>query len=291
MKIQPVDNSLQILRVFSLRDDPTGLGVNEIFKKTGSKDKKPITDAIKYLEKARILETKRSSQHIQVRLKKPTTLGKEFIDFMNNIDGYNIACVRFRDKVKQIQNILAWDNEKLIRSKLREKGWNQDEIKSFKELMNEVIFISHDFASPSAIINVIIIRYISLLAKLSSYDDNELASQVLYRIIMKAISDQFRTIISSYKLDKVSFAYNSLTLDKWNLVIGSAMKTGLLEHSFIKKEFEDLIFHNLHTLTPTEEQAKVLVKEISDMADLEKDERYARRARLFQSIIEEAYRR
>lgn len=280
--------------MFSSNNEPTGLGVNRIFKKTGGKDKKPITDSIKHLEKAGLLETKRSTQHMQVRLKRPTELGKEFIDFMDDMDKYNTVSLKFRDKVKQLQKIVDCDNEKLIKSKFREMGWNSEEIDFYKEFATYAWYnLGPHLWSPAGIIDITITKYISLLAKLGSYNKNEMAGQILYHITMNEISDQFKSVVSSEKLNELSLAYNRRSMDKWHAIVAAVMRWGVLDHDFIKNEFKDLMFHALHILTPIERQIEVLGEEIDEQVkyfDDIKDEIHARRARLVQSICREAYK-
>jgi hypothetical protein len=56
----------------------TGLGVNEISRRTSSKDKPRIISAIRYLEGAALIETRTSSAHEQKKIKILTALGCEF---------------------------------------------------------------------------------------------------------------------------------------------------------------------------------------------------------------------
>jgi hypothetical protein len=289
---QLVDNCIQILRVFSAQNIPTGLGVNEIFRKTGGKDKKSIIDAIKRLERGQLLESKRSNQHMQIRLKQPTELGVKFIDFMNNIDEYNSACIRFKERVYELLDILYTNDERIIRSKLRQKGWSAEEIDFYNDIAKDGLDIITQFASPSVIINIIVTIYISLLAKIGSHS-NESVSEILYHIIMNALSEQFKTLTSEDRLRELYVSRNWVALTNWNIVLGSSVKTMLLEHKFIRKEFEDLIFHVMHTLTPViKGQRERLIKEMEDQIVKldQEDKSKAERMRRVLSITEAAYK-
>jgi hypothetical protein len=287
---QLVGTCIQILRVFSAHNLPTGLGVNEIFRKTGGKDKKSITDAIKHLERGQLLQSKRSNHHMQVRLKEPTELGAKFLGFMNNIDDYNNACIRFREKVNELLDILYSNDKRLIRNKLRQKGWNAQEIDSYSDVAKDGILVMMEFASPSAIISIIVTSYVSLLAKLSSRS-NEIVSQILYHVVMNALSEQFKALTREDRLTELYLSRNTAAVKNWNIVIGSSVKTIFLEHNFIRKEFEDLIFHVMRTLAPVKAQTEVLIKEIEDeiVKFDQMDKTMAERMRRVLSITKGAY--
>src|SRR5215211_3179634 len=229
MKNQLVENSLQILTIYSSYNSSTGLNVNEIFRKTGSKDKKRVTDSIKYLEKARLLETKKSKDHSQKRFKICTKLGNEFVVLMNTIDEYNYVCIKLRNKLKPIVEISESNaDEKIKKNKLREIGLTGEEIKSYDNIMEHAGDIRM-LVSPHQIINTILIRFISLLSKLSlDNNSNEIAIDILNRIVMNSISQQFTTIINAGYGDKISGVYSNLTLEKWNTVVGSILKSRFL---------------------------------------------------------------
>lgn len=102
--------------------------VNEICRKTGNTDKKRIIDSIKFLVRGRLLDTKRTTEHKQARLKIPTNLGIEFLELMKNIEGYRDACIKCHDKIKQLLVMLQSGDEKSKKSKLKYSGWINDGI-------------------------------------------------------------------------------------------------------------------------------------------------------------------
>ena len=78
--------------------------------------------------RGRLLDTKRTTEHKQARLKIPTNLGIEFLELMKNIEGYRDACIKCHDKIKQLLVMLQSGDEKSKKSKLKYSGWINDGI-------------------------------------------------------------------------------------------------------------------------------------------------------------------
>ena len=298
MKNQLVDTSVQVLGVFSSHNDTTGMSVNKIIEKTGSSDRKRVTDSIRHLVRAQLLETRRSLQHSQVRLKSPTALGIEFLKLMKNIEGYSDACIKCRDKLEQIRDISKSNDGKANKSKLKEIGWTDEEINSYDHIIHYTSVVLDQLIPPHEIINVILIRYLSLLTKLS-INGNEIAKHLLYQIVMNEISHFFSLLIKRPRysgfgdIEKIDALYDMLTVEKWNNVIGSTVRSRFLDYKFINKEFREMQLRTLRILTPTKE---LIDREIASLREEEKarldansEIEVARQLGSVRSFCEEAY--
>jgi hypothetical protein len=294
MKDQLVENSIHILNLFSSNNCATGLNVNEIFRKTGSKDKKSITDSIRYLEKARLLETKKSKEHSQKRFKMPTTLGNEFLNFMNDIKEFNDACLKLRTKLYRSLEIIHSAHEKLVVQKLKQEGWSEQDLDSVDNIQKWLKPMLGQ-SSPTHVIDIILLRYISLLSKLIVDNNNEYAKPVLNQIVMDEISHQFSVIINRGESDKIAQTYSNLTLDQWNQAVGSVVKSHYLHYQFIRNEYRNFEVARLRALTPTDETINMELETLKTNAkgwmSTKEGEVTGRELMSVVTLLEEAYNR
>jgi hypothetical protein len=266
MKIQPVKYCIQILRMFSSENQESGLGVNEIFRKTGWRDKKKATDNISYLVRAKLLETKKLGKRTKRGKKEPkilTSLGKEFLDFINDIEYYNQVCTSLRDKINNInsQILEAVRDGKERMETLKRLQWTNEMIESGNNTFESLIF-TKSLASPEKIITVTHSRYVAMLSKLS-LNNNYLAKDILTQLVTDVVSTQFSVMTHNRDLDIESF-YSNLILDDWNWLIGVLSKTGQLRYPKIYNELKDFAIGTLRVLAPSNEMKEkmiVLMKE------------------------------
>lgn len=266
MKDKLVENSLQILTLFSEQNTQTGLGVNEICRRTGFvQNKQPITNSIKYLEKARLLETKRTKDHAQMRVKVPTILGNDILQLIKDMQELSDVCIKLRNKLHDtLSNTLAGE-KKVVRSKLRDKGWTQEEINSYDHILKWGRSIS-SWAAPHEVIDILLIKYVLLLSKFILDYNNQRALTILNEIVMRIILEQFSILTDAGLIDELEYVYSNLTLEKWNTVVGATAKSRFLDYKFIKEEFRNAALAKLRILTPNKQ---IIDRELQELYNQE----------------------
>jgi hypothetical protein len=185
---KPVDRYLQILRIIE-RENETGIGVNQIIRKTGSKDKQRIINYIRDLGRAKIIETKSSPAHSQKEIKNLTDLGWELARLSHNLELYVDSCSEVRRTLKE-EIYVAPEAKKEVRDRiLRDMGWSSEELNSFLRLQLEAE-VKGKIASPTEVINIILTKYITMLYKFK-LKENNIGKLILDKIVMNAIYTQF----------------------------------------------------------------------------------------------------
>ena len=123
--MQPVVINMQILGLFDAKNTETGLGVNEIFRRTGSSNKPYIINSIEHLERCHFIET-RKSKHKQQKVKVLTGLGIEMAQLLESINEYDKS---YSNLIKKIQRYIMPDNGKEDTRKriLLNSGWTANE--------------------------------------------------------------------------------------------------------------------------------------------------------------------
>lgn len=222
--------------------------VNEIWRRTGNTDKKSVIASIKILVKGGLLNTKTTREHKQAKLKIPTALGIELLELLENIEGYKNACIKCQGKLKQLLDMLQIGDEKTKMSKLKYSGWTDDG-KTPSNVIQDAREALHQ-TSPHEIIDIILIRYISLLTKLS-IDGNDTARNILHQIVMNEISNQIS--LMGDKADKLSDMFGDRKSEKCNKLHNFWRNSGFLDHKFISPEFRDMELLTLRILRPSEE--------------------------------------
>jgi DNA-binding MarR family transcriptional regulator len=120
--VQPVGNPLHIL---TLLYSNTGCHVNEIVRKTGSKDKPHVLDSIKRLEKSNLVETKKLSHKTQKKIKILTPLGHEFAHIIYSIHRYENLYNEFKEAIKTNYELPLQCDKNVLKNILLSRGWNK----------------------------------------------------------------------------------------------------------------------------------------------------------------------
>ena len=107
MNLQLVEKCTEILRLYCAQNEELRFGVNEIFRKTGDKNKPKIIECIKELEKAKIFRTvkerkKPNKKLIQKEYKVLTDLGKSIRNFMVGIELSHKAYSDIHEKINRL---------------------------------------------------------------------------------------------------------------------------------------------------------------------------------------------
>jgi hypothetical protein len=193
LKRQPVALDIISLLGHHAQDGQTGLHVNAIYKKLValgfSRNKYPIINIIDYLEQSGLLMT--TMRGVQKEIKTLTRLGYEFVKLVNDLDEYVKSCSDLQDAIKRDFDMDNYIGNKEQRSILRSKGWTQEEIDEYDNLLLCSKHLTSDLISPYEVIDVMFIRYVSVLSKIHG---NENAKTILNRIMMDKINDQLSKV-------------------------------------------------------------------------------------------------
>jgi DNA-binding HxlR family transcriptional regulator len=184
---KPVDKYLQILGIIE-RENQTGVGVNQIIRKTGSTDKQRIINYIRDLEREKIIKTKSSSAHQQTKIKRLTNLGWDLTKLFHNLERYTHACSQLR-QVNEEFYIPSGANNNTRNSMLRNRGWTSEEISNYDKIRQQTL-LAEDIGSPSEVVNVILTKYILMLHKFT-LKQNSIGKLILDKIIMDSVYAQF----------------------------------------------------------------------------------------------------
>lgn len=164
LKRQPVALDIISLLGHHAQDGQTGLHVNAIYKKlvalVFSRNKYPIINIIDYLEQSGLLMT--TMRGVQKEIKTLTRLGYKFVKLVNDLDEYVKSCSDLQDAIKRDFDLDNYIGNKEQRSILRSKGWTQDEIDEYDNLLLCSKHLTSDLISPYEVIDVMFIRYVSV---------------------------------------------------------------------------------------------------------------------------------
>ena len=137
MKIKPVNMFIEILNVLSYQELPVNGIVQEMFKRTGSRNKMPIIKFVKNMQKDGLIEEKRTKKHKQKRIKYLSNDGKEVLHIMKSINECKThlsALNKLEMELVDIYNKHS-NNEPLIKKILHERGWKNRQIIKYRRIM------------------------------------------------------------------------------------------------------------------------------------------------------------
>ena len=100
------------------------------------------------------------------------------------------VCIKLRSKLHDTLSDTLDGEKKVVRSKLRDKGWTQEEINSYDHILEWGRLIS-SWASPHEVIDILLIKYVLLLSTFILDYNNHRAITILNEIVMRIISEQF----------------------------------------------------------------------------------------------------
>jgi rRNA-processing protein FCF1 len=162
------------------------------------------------------------------------------------------VCIKLRSKLHDTLSDTLDGEKKVVRSKLRDKGWTQEEINSYDHILEWGRLIS-SWASPQEVIDILLIKYVLLLSTFILDYNNQRAITILNEIVMRIISEQFSILTKAGLIDELESVYSRLTIEKWNTVVGAIAKSRFLDYKFIKEEFRNAALAKLRILTPNKQ--------------------------------------
>lgn len=174
MSIYPVDKYWKILRIISKQK----IGVNQIFNLTGYANKQIITNAIKQLERAGLVnrekmnkqqqqEQNKNRQYKQKQFISPTKLGSELLDLY---DDYIPRFQKYFDIF--LKNFYEFDSyydkidDKPFQSVLKSREWDDKDIKYYKE-NNDNLWLFFRLLQNN-ILQFFSVRYSTIFSKIKS---------------------------------------------------------------------------------------------------------------------------
>lgn len=246
MKVQPVH--LEIL--FLLRERAqTGLNVNAIYRelvaRKFSRNKKLVLTAIDDLEKGDLLDTiKGSKAKRRVKQKKTkilTQLGDELVRVTDDLNDYADSCSKLQNVIKQYFSVGDYNDKKVLRNVLLNRGWKPEDINNFDNLFRSSKDLSIDLISPFQVINIVLIRYILVLSKIK-YNKN--AKIILDYIIMDNINRQ----LSNTAVTNIDRPHISLAKEKINFITDFLETAYFDGNRFTNNEVDDVLLSVLKVL-------------------------------------------
>jgi len=128
-----------------------------------------------------------------------TDLGREFIHLVDRIKEYNEAFVKFERC--RIENIDMVDDGDPSPSILRSRGWSEEEIDRYDETWYST-YKMRDFFVRN-IFNALISRFTTII---TNTGDNEIAKDLLTKIVTDQIAHLLSTLSTGYSQDKMNRA-------------------------------------------------------------------------------------
>lgn len=272
---QPVDNYLQILRLFPSEDNGSGLGSNEILKLTGKTDKQQVYHDIKALISAKIIYTKKNKRAGYKQPKYLTDTGKKIRDFAEDLDKYRNSCTAFRNKISILLSCIE-DNGKIKR--FQDLVTVDDiDINSKRKDYEKLVNYTGQLVHPIAVINAILYRYCKLLTEF----DEKSVKTILNQIVTEAINSELQEMVRNNKMVdqtlanlykncgnneinenefnayKIQNIYDSALRGTYLDVLVNSWSTNVLDFNYLKDEFKEMAKMSLRFLPmPSEKVAE-----------------------------------
>lgn len=165
----------------------TGLSVNDIYRKTGSRDKPRIIQSIKYLESAEIITTQTDSSHSQKKIKILTTIGTQFAELNKAAKEYFTCYDKFEEKVKSYYSIPPDEfNYSALKSMLRNKGYGDLQILYYRRWRSEIANIESE--SILGFINSLLAKYAVIIELNPNQDAKTILSKIITNWLDKSLA-------------------------------------------------------------------------------------------------------
>lgn len=277
LKYKLVGICIKILRLIP----PEGLHVNGIFRQTGLSYKLDVEEAINNLQKGKFITETKSPTHEQKKIKHLTELGHGFRRLMNSINEYVDAFEKFENSRKQnFDSLEKFETQKdpdvkgLINlilsdpspSVLRSRGWIDEEIDLYEDTQYGINKL-RDFLHRN-IFNALISRYAALLQDIG---DNEIAKDILTKIIIDEIEHQLSIIRRKYASNEI----NSVETGDASHELASEIQDDISEFYYnpeyfmhnhhINKEIKDVLVSLLCLIIPKEVVGILMKSQIGNL--------------------------
>jgi DNA-binding HxlR family transcriptional regulator len=278
--------------------------VNEIIEQTSS-DRSFVIKTLRTLEKGRFIETINSKSHKQKKVKQLSQLGQELANLIICIQNFNEEYDRLAqlineykkldeeiEKLKETEkenkpspflkrNPLEFvprkhKNSEILLKELKNKGWIDEEISYYNECQEGLYYT--DIFLHEGTIKILLHKFLSIL---DNFDLNDVAREIINRIIIQIFQTQLSDIVtniharytnylkSKYKKDIIdysryypNFKYEPLDyIDKlrfaFSLPVMERVKKVMLSYLNLLKLPKDIIISKLKSITLAIEDAPI----------------------------------
>lgn len=265
LKKQPVVLDILLLIADYEEKYKTGMHVNMIYKElvraNFSRNKNPVIEKISYLEKAGLLKNAPSGK--QKKIKTLSPLGFELVYLAHILDGYTESCYKLQEGIKRHFDLEHYDNKKIPRSVLLNRGWKPEEIDDREMLIGESKVIAESLVSPFSTMNIMLTRYILELSKI---DNNEYAKAILNEIVMGNINRQLSNMI----VINIDNTYRNLIKEKIGFLTDH-MEAYPYPNRFIETEVDGVLLRILMVLDVPCDILKSTMNYIDSQTEFDKD--------------------
>ena len=190
--------------------------VNEIIDQTSS-DRSFVIKTLRTLEKGRFITSINNKSHKQKKVKQLSQLGQELTNLVNSIQNFNEEYDRLRQLIDEYKNldeeiekfketerkdkpsrfikrnplkIIPKEykiSERLLKEKLRSKGWTTEEISYYYECQEGLYYT--DIFLHEGTIKILLHKFLSILG---NFYLNTVAREILNQIIIQIFQMNFR---------------------------------------------------------------------------------------------------
>ena len=270
--------------------------VNEIIEQTSS-DRSFVIKTLRTLEKGRFIESIYSKTHKQKKVKQLSQLGQELANLIICIQNFNEEYDRLAqliDEYKKLEEEIQKfkeierkdkpsriikrnpieiipkkhkDLEVIFKRKLKNKGWIDEEISYYNECQEGLYYT--DIFLHEGTIKILLHKFLSIL---DNFDLNDVAREIINRIIIQIFQTQLSDIVTNiharytnyltkYKKDKIdysryypNFKYEPLDyIDKlrfaFSLPVMKIVKKVMLSYLNLLKLPKNIITSKLKSIT------------------------------------------
>ncbi len=167
--------------------------------------------------------------------------------------------------------------EKVIRSTLRSKGFSSEDINQYKEIYKKSLGL-WDLLAPAWIFNVMIMRYISIISKVSIINNhNKITKGVLNEIFMDSISEHLSFLLKdledynslrkrndSDKRFTMDSEFNKLIQESLGRIMAFLFDDKLLNNPIVEREAKSVLSSLLYISNPSKELLDEKIQRIKD---------------------------
>ena len=272
--------------------------VNEIIEQTSS-DRSFVIKTLRTLEKGRFITSINSKSHKQKKVKQLSQLGQELANLVNSIQNFNKEYDRLRQLIDEYKNLDEEIekfketerkdkpsrfikrnplkikpkeykiSERLLKEKLRSKGWTTEEISYYYECQEGLYYT--DIFLHEGTIKILLHKFISIL---DNFDLNAIAREILNQIIILIFQAKLSDIVTNihvryttslkkkYKNNKINYSqyYPSFKYDPIDYIDKLRFPFSIS----VMRLVENMMICYLNLLKPSKEIIELALKDMKN---------------------------
>jgi DNA-binding HxlR family transcriptional regulator len=238
MKTKPVDLYFKILNII-FKDKAS---VNEIYKQTGLSYKPKFTNALKELEKEKIVRREKDPRHRQREFILLTNLGFELSEFKKRLDDYISSYKKLYEIENNLEDTNNLKDQSRIRNILRHRGWKEEEIFWFKDTYEGIKEIT--WYGDFDLFEGFIYRYILLL---SNFKLGEISKLMINSLLTEVTNFKIKNIYDTIKDSSEKVENYNVILDQH---LGNISEFNYAFPKLLQDEVKNHILIRLYLLRP-----------------------------------------